>query len=138
YWSAFRDNSLAETTKFRFAGSPSAKEINNLETVQIWKEAVESLAKAIPFVRTFFNVLQELKTEGQLNDQFYLNYEVENIDFEAVMISSFMHYARGLYQDDHNEAKLGVTVQALKDFYHQFFINQGEEYLIKGEEDPIL
>jgi hypothetical protein len=33
---------------------------------------------------------------------------------------------------------MGVTISELKSFYHQFFMKNGEEYLIKGEEDPVL
>jgi hypothetical protein len=33
---------------------------------------------------------------------------------------------------------MGVTIAELKSFYHSFFTKQGNEYLIKGEEDPIL
>jgi hypothetical protein len=88
-------------------------------------------------VNTFFNSLEKLKSEGLLNDQFYLNYEVDNIDFEAIMISSFINFAGGHFQES-SAGKMGVTISELKTFYQKFFTKSGQEYLIKGEEDPIL
>ena len=72
-----------------------------------------------------------------MNDQFYLNYEVDNIDFEAIMISSFINFIGGHYLES-SAGKMGVTISEMKDFYHKFFTKNGDEYLIKGEEDPVL
>jgi hypothetical protein len=78
-----------------------------------------------------------MKGDGLLNDQFYLNYEIENIDFESIMISSFINFVGGHYEKE-SAGKMGVTIFELKKFYQTFFKKQGEEYLIKGEEDPVL
>jgi hypothetical protein len=137
YWNSFLENSHEEVTKFKFDGSSKALEISDLSTFNLWNEAAETFIEALPFVQTFFKTLEKLKADGLLNDQFYLNYEVDNIDFEAIMISSFINFVGGHYHES-SAGKMGVTVSELKAFYHLFFIKQNEEYLIKGEEDPIL
>jgi hypothetical protein len=137
YWNAFIENSHEEVAKYKFDGSSKPLEISNLETYKLWNEASDTFTMALPFVNTFFNSLEKLKSEGLLNDQFYLNYEVDNIDFEAIMISSFINFAGGHFQES-SAGKMGVTISELKTFYHKFFTKSGEEYLIKGEEDPIL
>ena len=137
YWNAFLENSHEEVAKYKFDGSSKPLEVRDLESYKLWNEAAETLINALPFVNTFFNSLEKLKSEGQLNDQFYLNYEVDNIDFEAIMISSFINFVGGHYQES-SAGKMGVTISEIKAFYHQFFTKNGEEYLIKGEEDPIL
>jgi hypothetical protein len=137
YWNSFIDNSYEEVAKYKFDGSSGALEIKDLKSYSLWNEAVETFVSALPFVQTFFKSLQKLKADGVLNDQFYLNYEVDNIDFEAIMISSFINFVGGYYSES-SVGKMGVTTQELKDFYHLFFFKQGNEYLIKGEEDPIL
>jgi hypothetical protein len=137
YWNSFLDNSEEEITKFKFDGSSSALEIRDLSSFELWNQAIETFTQAVPFVEKFFVSLQQLKSEGHLNDQFYLNYEVENIDFESIMISSFINFVGGYYQES-NHGKMGVTIDELKAFYHKFFTKQNEEYLIKGEEDPVL
>lgn len=137
YWNAFLENSHEDVAKYKFDGSSKALEIKDLHSFTLWNQAAETFIEALPFIQTFFVTLEKLKTEGLLNDQFYLNYEVDNIDFEAIMISSFMNFVGGHYQEE-SAGKMGVTISELKNFYHQFFTKQGQEYLIKGEEDPKL
>lgn len=137
YWNSFLDNSHEDITKYKFDGSSGSLEVRDMHSYRLWNEAVDTFATAMPFVQTFFKTLQKLKTDGLLNDQFYLNYEVDNIDFESIMISSFINFVGGHYQES-QAGKMGITTSELKNFYHQFFIKNGDEYLIKGEEDPIL
>ncbi|HXH76503.1 MAG TPA: DUF6178 family protein [Bacteriovoracaceae bacterium] len=137
YWNSFLENSYEDVTKYKFDGSTGAMEIKDVKSYELWNTAVDTFVAAVPFVQTFFKSLQKLKADGLLNDQFYLNYEVDNIDFEAIMISSFINFVGGHYNEA-TAGKMGVTIQELKDFYRNFFIKQGQEYLIKGEEDPIL
>ena len=137
YWNAFLENSHEEVSKYKFDGSSKPLEIRDLQSYHLWIEATETFTIALPFIQIFFVSLEKLKAEGKLNDQFYLNYEVDNIDFESIMISSFINFVGGYYQES-AAGKMGVTISELKNFYHLFFKKNGEEYLIKGEEDPIL
>lgn len=137
YWNNFLENSEDEVSKYKFDGSSKPLEITDLHSYKLWNDAADTFITALPFIQTFFSSLEKLKSDGLLNDQFYMNYEVDNIDFEAIMISSFINFTGGFYENE-ARGKMGVTVAELKNFYHTFFIKQGEEYLIKGEEDPIL
>jgi hypothetical protein len=137
YWNSFLENSHEEVAKYKFDGSSKALEIRDLNSYRLWNEATETLITALPFVLTFFQGLEKLKSDNLLNDQFYMNYEVDNIDFEAIMISSFINFVGGHYNES-SRGKMGVTISELKNFYKLFFKKQNEEYLIKGEEDPIL
>lgn len=137
YWNAYLENSHEDVARLKFDGSSKALDIRDLSSFKLWNDATETFTVALPFVTTFFATIEKLKADGLLNDQFYLNYEVDNIDFEAIMISSFINFVEGHYQEE-NAGKMGVTVSELKSFYHKFFTKNGEEYLIKGEEDTIL
>ncbi len=137
YWNAFLENSHEEVCKYKFDGSSKPLEVKSLNSYNLWVKASETFITALPFVQTFFSGLEKLKADGLLNDQFYLNYEVDNIDFEAIMISSFINFVGGHYSETAT-GKMGVTISELKNFYHQSFKKQGEEYLIKGEEDNTL
>lgn len=137
YWNAMLENSHEEVARFKFDGSSKPLEIRDLDSYKLWNEATDTFVTALPFIQTFYNSLDNLKANGLLNDQFYLNYEVDNIDFEAIMISSFINFAGGYYNES-SAGKMGVTVSELKSFYQKFFKKNGSEYLIKGEEDPIL
>jgi hypothetical protein len=137
YWNSFLENSEDEIAKYKFDGSSKPLEINNLESFNLWNEAADTFIKSLPFIQSFFKTIEKMKADGLLNDQFYLNYEIENIDFESIMISSFINFVGGHYEKE-SAGKMGVTIFELKKFYHSFFKKQGEEYLIKGEEDPVL
>lgn len=137
YWNSFIENSEEDVAKYKFDGSSKALEIRDMNSYLLWNEATDTLIISLPFIQTFFKSLEKLKSESLLNDQFYLNYEVDNIDFEAIIISSFINFVGGHYNES-TAGKMGVTISELRSFYQQFFIKRGEEYLIKGEEDPIL
>lgn len=137
YWNSFLENSHEEVTKYKFDGSSKALEVNDLHSYHLWNQGTETFILALPFIKTFFRGVENLKADGKLNDQFYLNYEVDNIDFESIIISSFINFAGGYYNES-TAGKMGVTISELKNFYHKFFKKNGQEYLIKGEEDPIL
>ncbi|WPU64048.1 DUF6178 family protein [Peredibacter starrii] len=137
YWNAFLENSHEDVAKYKFDGSSKPLEIRDLPSYELWNQAAETFTTALPFVVTFFKSLENLKANGLLNDQFYLNYEVDNIDFEAIMISSFINFVGGHYQES-SAGKMGVTISELTNFYHKFFKKNDNEYLIKGEEDPVL
>lgn len=137
YWNSFIDNSHEEVTKYKFDGSSSPLEINSVESFSLWSRATQAFCEVLPFVQQFFLSINKLKSEGLINDQFYLNYEVDNIDFEAIMISSFVNFSAGHYENE-SHGKMGITTKELVNFYHSYFKKVGEEYLIKGEEDPIL
>lgn len=137
YWNAFIENAHEEITKYKFDGSSRPLEIRDLPSYLVWSEATDTLVKAIPFIQTFFLSFEKMKAEGLLNDQFYLNYEVDNIDFEAIMISSFINFNAGHYNEA-SAGKMGVTISELKSFYQLYFSKNGQEYLIKGEEDTSL
>ena len=137
YWNSFLENSHEEVAKYKFDGSSKPLEIRDLPSYELWNQATDTFTTAVPFVHTFFMSLENLKSGGLLNDQFYLNYEVDNIDFEAIMISSFINFVGGHYQES-SAGKMGVTISELRSFYHKFFKKNDNEYLIKGEEDPIL
>ena len=79
-------------------------------------------------------MLEKLKTDGKLHDEFYLNYEVSNIDFEAVIISSFVNYALGHFSGN-DVNKMGVTISELKDFFKQYFDIKEGEYILKSFEN---
>lgn len=137
YWNSILENSYEDVAKFKYDGSSKPLEIKDLDSYKLWNDATDTLIAALPFIHTFFSSIEKLKTDGLLNDQFYLNFDVDNIDFEAIMISSFINFVGGYYQES-QIGKMGVTIQELKNFYHKFFNKNGEQYLIKGEEDSVL
>jgi hypothetical protein len=137
YWNSFLEHSYSEIPSFKFDGSSKPQELNNLKTYKMWLDSTETFIQSLPFIQSFFSTLEKLKSDNLLNDHFYLNYEVDNIDFEAVMISSFINFCSGhLFEE--TRGKMGVSISELKVFFQTYFTKNGAEFLIKGEEDPLL
>jgi len=75
-----------------------------------------------------------LRIDGKLQDDFYLNYDIADIDFESILISSFIRFS--LYPDDISKRKkLGLTVSEFKTFIETFFVKTSGEYNLKGLDD---
>lgn len=135
-WNSFLEHSLNEPVKLKLDGSSDAVEIKDMSTYNVWLENVESITSAIPFVQQIFKILIKLRDDHVLSDSFYLNYQVDTIDFEAMMLSSFINFTLGHYERS-DASKLGVRIQELKDFYQRFFIQRDGEWLLKGENEEL-
>lgn len=136
-WNSFLENSLDAPAKLKIDGSSAAVEIRDLSTYAAWESNAETLITALPFVQQIFKTLLKLRDDHVLSDSFYLNYQVETIDFEAMMLSSFINFTLGHYERS-DASKLGVRVDELKFFYQRFFMARDGEWLLKGEDPELL
>lgn len=136
YWNALIENTFGEITKYKFDGSSTAKTVSDMKTYASWKNSLESLREALPFVQGFYRTLEKLKQDELLQDDFYLNYAVSDIDFEAIMISSLINFLGGNLSPD-ARGKMGVTLPELKAFYGKYFVKNGSEYLLRGESEEL-
>lgn len=130
WWGSFLENSDNDIPKAKAYGAGlHAKEVSSLAVYDFWKTDVTLFKNSLPFINSFFSMLMELKKEGKLHDNFYLNYEVENIDFEAILISSFINFSLGHFSGK-DVNKMGVTISELKEFFNKFFLKKNEEYIL--------
>lgn len=130
WWSSFLELSDNDTPKVKSYGAAlHSKEVTSLTILDYWKNDVTLFKNSIPFVSSFFAVLMDLKKNGKLHDDFYLNYEVENIDFEAILISSFINFSLGHFSGS-DVNKMGVSISELKKFFEMYFTKKGEEYIL--------
>lgn len=136
-WNSFIENSLDEPVKLKVDGSSAPSEVRDLATFRVWEENCDTVIKALPFVQQVFKTITKLRLEHVLSDSFYLNYQVETIDFEAMMLSSFINFTLGHYERS-EASKLGVRIEELRAFYRRFFIPRDGEWLLKGEDPELL
>tara|TARA_B100001971_G_scaffold61895_1_gene56873 strand:- start:71869 stop:73581 length:1713 start_codon:yes stop_codon:yes gene_type:complete len=126
WWNGFLENSFSSIPKVKaFGVGRHPQKVNRIETYEFWDKEISCFVALIPFVNKFFQTLHDLKTNGQLNDQFYLNYTVDNIDFESIMISSFISHELAQSQQ---QGKMGLTIIEFKEFIKKYFVKKGEEY----------
>lgn len=135
WWNSFLENSFLDIPKVKaFGAGLETKLVVSNEVFEFWKEQSILFKSSMPFIQKFFESFQVLQKEGKLHDDFYLNYTVDNIDFEAIIISSYMNFALGNFSGT-DVNKMGVTVSELKLFFQKYFVKVNEEYFLKPLDD---
>jgi hypothetical protein len=137
WWNQFLDHSMDEVIKLKIDGSSPAVEITDTASWKSWLDLSETFTASLPFIQKFWVIMQRLIDKQDLQDEFYLNYSLDSVDFETIMISSLINFSQGHF-DKNDQPKMGVTVDELKLFYKKFFQQREGEWLLKGEEDPTL
>ncbi len=138
WWTSFLEDSLQDTPKAKaFGAGLHAKVIDDLSTFRFWEQKVTLFVKLSPFIQEFFNTFNKLKADGLLNDNYYLNYDVDNIDFESIIISSYINHALGNFADG-DVNKMGLSIQELKAFIQNYFDKREGEYTLKSFDDNII
>jgi len=89
--------------------------VDSVETWQSMNSNANLLVSLLPFIKSFRDAYLALTGEGKLSDTFYLNYDIASIDFEAVMISSFINFTLGKFEEE-GAQKMGVKISELKEF----------------------
>ncbi|WP_127715886.1 DUF6178 family protein [Halobacteriovorax sp. HLS] len=84
-----------------------------------WEKEVQLLNSTLPFIQSFYKTFQELKEAGQLMDNYYLNFDVADIDFESLILSTFINFCNKSIQEN-SGMKIGVTISELRDFSKRF------------------
>ncbi len=130
WWKSFLDHSFEEIPKVKnFGVGLNAQYINDLVTFGFWQKQVSLFVSMAPFIEEFAKTFITLKTQDKLQDTFYLNYNVDEIDFEAIIISSFINFSLNPVKG--SQGKLGLTVTEFKTFYEKYFNFVGGEYSLK-------
>ena len=88
----------------------------NLSIYYFWKSLNKQLVDSLPFAGEFFKVFTKLKEDGHLHNDFYLNYDIEQIDFEAIILSSFVSFTLNQNLDESTMNKMGITISEFKQF----------------------
>lgn len=130
WWNSFLENSFLETPKTKTYGAGlHALEVSSLESFDFWKVESELFCRLLPFISTFYETVDNLSESNQISDAFYLNYEVKQIDFESILISSFINYS--IEHETIN--KMGLSIIEFKSFIDKYFAAKSEEFMLKDQ-----
>jgi hypothetical protein len=80
-----------------------------------FEKLVDLITTMTPFAKALQERFQELKSSGQLKNDFYLNYDLESIDFNALLLSNFAQHCLKL-NDKSGAPKLALTLDEYKQF----------------------
>lgn len=135
WWEQFLENTFAELPMARsFGVRLHPCPINNLEIYNFWSQQVDQFIKSLPFVEKFYRTLDELKKTGKIQSGYYLNFNIEEINFESILISALINF--DLKKSE--QSKLAVSIDEMRMFLKKYFNTNQDEYTLKNIEDPEL
>ncbi|PIK15426.1 DUF6178 family protein [Halobacteriovorax sp. JY17] len=89
--------------------------VNSFENLLSVQGDISLMVGLLPFAKGFFTTFKELENSGKIMDDYYLNFGVSDIDFEALLLSTFINFANGVVLDGES-GKIGLSVTELKNF----------------------
>ncbi|WP_372653086.1 DUF6178 family protein [Halobacteriovorax sp.] len=102
----------------------STKEnINSFKNLLAAQNDISMMIGLLPFAKGFYDTFKELEKSGNIMDDYYLNFSVADIDFEALLLSTFMNFANGVVLDGAS-GKIGLNVSELKSFAKTIISNK--------------
>jgi hypothetical protein len=117
HWDEFLDYSFEHPVKYVAPEGEYEKPytIKSLEVYNLWLKRSTAIIGILPFANTLHKTFVTLTGESKLMDHYYLNYSVDEIDFVAIMLSSFANFSLGNYNTNEN-VKMGLSISEFKKF----------------------
>ena len=107
--------------------SGKTRAIDNIQDFNELKDLANTYIEILPFIIAFHKTFNELVNDGKLHNSFYLNYEINDINFEALIISSFANLTIGSYLDSNNQ-KMGITIKEFKNFVSKILTDDYQDF----------
>ncbi|MDA9189481.1 DUF6178 family protein [bacterium] len=92
--------------------------LSDLETLELFYKQVNFLKEIKKFNDEFYKNYRELCDKGLLQDDFYLNYDVQDIDLESILLSALVNFDLGNF--NHDNKKMGVSISELIKFSSKY------------------
>jgi len=87
----------------------------DVKAYEDWREFVTLISSLIPYGVKFFEIYQKLAKSGTISNGYYLNYSVEDLTFESLILSAFANFKLGFFEKG-QENKMGITLDEYKIF----------------------
>lgn len=126
FWNDYLDNSMTEMpeVKMRWGETQLDFMVNSVNNYRLWEVINNCFCDSIPFIKKFSEMWGKVLDDGQLQSHLYLNYDLEEVDFESILLSSFANYLLGHLESE--TKKLGITVEEFKTIYQRHFDADGK------------
>jgi len=114
YWYSFYEASLVDSI-IRFSSlDNNSNEVNSYESYLNWSFYIKEFISFCKFFEAFYGTLEKMKSSGDIANTYYANYNVEEIDFETLLLSCFANFANGSLDSQEDGKKLGITIEEYK------------------------
>ncbi len=117
-WNDLLDLIFNETLKSRVESGVggSAKDVESYQDFETISAEAQTLLESLPFVKRFHQEIESLNSAGRLQSSYYINYAIEDIDYEAILISSFANNFLSAFKANVGAGKLGLTMSEFRIF----------------------
>ena len=131
FWSQFVADSLDSPCRFQGKG------IVDMEAWWTWQSWCDGFIRLLPFMKSLYQTWKNLLEEGRVQSSFYLNYTTEEIDFEAVLLSSFANHYLSILNES-SRRKMGLTLTEFCSFIAGVVDEEGKVGNIDESVDAFL
>ncbi|MFG1499119.1 DUF6178 family protein [Halobacteriovorax sp. XZX-3] len=119
----FLDDFFSDLVKYRDNDNKIVV-VNNVEVWRKLQSKCKLLIELMPFIKTLKETYLSLKDDGMLSDNFYLNYDINSIDFEAIILSTLINYSLDKFDKD-DSRKMGVSIEEFREFSKKSNLSSG-------------
>ena len=108
--------------------------VSSFEQYITLQENVFLIQDLLPFIKKFRLLSNDLisKKDKEKNNA-YLNYDYESIDFEVLLISNFINFCLGHFENPTKKIKIGITINELKKFSSLYIIENNFDHKIQNK-----
>ncbi len=116
FWNEFLLASFDDVPKFLDNVSEKPEEVLTADSYTLWEKHTDLFVAVLPFINGLRKTFDEMKESGKISDEFYLNYTIDEIDFEAVILSNYANFLLGHFDQENHVPRLGISVDEFKRF----------------------
>ncbi len=129
---AFMENSLAFDIDTK-----EKQEILTYDAWLKWNKGAQFIEQLVPFIEKFYLSFRELQEQHSVLDAYYLNYNIDEITFDSIILSSLSHYI--LQKGEIPENKLGLTLKEFKKLVGVIcIVSEGKSTVNKSEVEEFI
>ncbi len=125
YWMDFLKSSL-QTPLLWAKQQGKVKSVTTFSAYTSWSQESLTFIQFLPFAEKFALSFFNLKNSGSIRNEFYLNYSVDDIDLESLMLNSLANFVLGFYAKTPSN-KMGLTLDEFKAFTYLFTVENTEK-----------
>ena len=104
--------------------SPAARDVYDRKDFDDWCEQIQLLMELLPFMARFCQSYGQMVEQGEVRDDYYLNYQLSEVDFEVLILSSFINFDLGHYREQNHRPKMGLSIEEVRAFGRKYFDNK--------------
>lgn len=115
FYNELVDNLLSDLPKVALSYTEKPTPINSVLKLEYLKKYISLLSQLAPLAHEFKKQIDELSSSGKIDDDYYQNYPIKEIDFETLLLTFLANFTNGMMAAD-GRKKLGLMLNEYLSF----------------------